>query len=83
MTKSLMKLLPTIQILPKRFNSYQSKPLGNSVAIASLSLQILSEAFLAEQIFQKKKKKSGNNIKNCYSYTTMNPFLSERTLYPF
>jgi len=69
------------QISSKRFNSCQSKPLRNWVAMVSLSLQILSEVFLAEEIFQ--KKKSGNNIKSCYSYNTMNQFPQERTLYPF
>jgi len=29
------------------------------------------------------QKKSGNNIKSCYSYNTMNPFLLQSTLYPF
>lgn len=47
--------------------------------MGSLSLRILSEMFLVEEIFQKKQK-SGNNIKSYYSYNTMNQFFYQNTL---
>ena len=75
------------QILPKIFNSCQSKALRGWVAMVRPSLEILSEVFLAKEIFQKKKKKGLVTISRAtydsYNIIIMIPFLLERNLCRF